>query len=224
MSKLIKRIIVAVLIVVLLLGLATLVMNLIVIGGSKPGIKSDYRNLSIRDADCIMVLGCSVKPDGTPSDMLKDRMLKGVELYKAGVAPKLLLSGDHGTQGYDEVTCMKEFAISRGVPPEDIFLDHAGFCTYDSVVRAKKVFGVKKLIIVTQEYHLYRAVYIARSYGIECEGVYSDPTWYSGQAKRDIREIFGSCKDFLTTTFRTSPKYLGDSISLEGDGRVTHGD
>ena len=222
MIKVIKRVLISLLSVILLLGLLTLVFNLIVLGVSRPGIKYDVKDITLEDPDCIMVLGCSVKPDGSPSDMLRDRVAKAVELYKEGVAPKLLLSGDHGTKGYDEVTCMKNAAVSMGVPPEDIFLDHAGFCTYDSVVRAKEVFGVKKMVIVTQEYHLFRAVYIARAYGIECEGVRTDPTWYYAQTKRDIREVFGRCKDFLATAVKVQPKYLGERISLEGDGRITH--
>lgn len=218
----IKRIFICVLSVMIFLGLLTVVFNVIVLinGGSR--ISPDA-NARLEGPDCILVLGCSVKPDGTPSDMLRDRIETGVALYKAGAAPKLLMSGDHGQDGYDEVGCMKEYAESLGVPSEDIFMDHAGFCTYDSVVRAKKVFGVSKMIIVTQKYHLYRACHIASCAGIECEGVSADLHRYMGQFKREIREVFGRCKDLLNTIFWPDPKYLGDPIDIKGDGKVTNG-
>ena len=219
----VKIVLVSLLAAVLTLGLLTLIFNVIVIANSKPLIKK-AGDVTLDKPDCILVLGCSAKPDGSPSDMLRDRLDKGIELYKAGVAPKLLMSGDHGSDTYDEVGCMKRYAESQEVPPEDIFLDHAGFCTYDSILRAKEVFGVKKLIVVTQEYHLYRAVYIASSYGLECEGVASDPTWYYGQLKRDVREVFGRCKDLLNTAFRMEPSVPGEPISLDGSGTVTHDD
>ena len=100
-----------------------------------------------QDADCILVLGCGVRPDGTPSLMLTDRLETGIALYRAGAAGKLLMSGDHGTKDYDEVKTMKNIAKENGVPSKDIFMDHAGFSTYDSVYRAKEIFCVKKVII-----------------------------------------------------------------------------
>lgn len=115
----------------------------------------------VEDVDCILVLGCLVKQGGIPSDMLHGRLRRGVELYNMAAASKLLMSGDHGTDGYDEVDAMKQFAVDEGIPSSDVFMDHAGFSTYESVYRAKEVFGAKKIIIVTQEYHLYRAIYIA---------------------------------------------------------------
>ena len=106
------------------------------------------------EIDCILVLGCGVREDGTPSHMLEDRLRRGVELYKAGVAPKLLMSGDHGRTDYDEVNTMKQYAIDAGVPSEDIFMDHAGFSTYESMHRANSIFCAEKILIVTQKYHL----------------------------------------------------------------------
>ena len=115
--------------------------------------------------DCIIVLGAGLWDD-KPSPMLKDRLEKGISLYKAGAAPKLLMSGDHGRTGYNEVQVMKQYAIDAGVPSEDIFMDHAGFSTYESMIRARDIFGVTSPIVVTQKYHLYRAVYIGKSLGI----------------------------------------------------------
>ena len=120
-----------------------------------------------QDADCILVLGCGVRPDGTPSLMLTDRLETGIALYQAGAAEKLLMSGDHGTEDYDEVNTMKRIAKENGVPSADIFMDHAGFSTYDSVYRAKEIFCAKKVIIVSQRYHLPRALYVAEKLGLE---------------------------------------------------------
>ena len=112
-------------------------------------------------ADCILVLGAGVHPDGTPSNMLEDRLLRGIELYDAGASQKLLMSGDHGRKNYDEVNVMKQFAVARGVPSEDVFMDHAGFSTYESMYRARDVFQADKVIIVTQRYHLWDSTLMA---------------------------------------------------------------
>lgn len=180
----------------------------------------------IDDVDCIIVLGCKVKSDGTPSHMLNDRLEVGTRLYFAlcenGKGTKLLMSGDHGTVEYDEVNAMKSFAIAEGVESSEIFMDHAGFSTYESIYRAKEIFGAKKIIIVTQEYHLYRALHIANALGVEAYGVSADLRSYSGQIKFSAREVLARNKDFLTAIFKPEPTYLGDSISLEGNGDVTN--
>ena len=175
------------------------------------------------DFDCILVLGCLVRNDGSPSDMLSDRLEVGVALYDGGAAPKLLMSGDHGRPDYNEVGAMKEYALERGVPSADVFMDHAGFSTYESMYRAKEIFGADKIIIVSQSYHLYRAVYIARALGIEAYGVASDQRSYRGQIVRDVREAAARTKDLFYSVFRPRPTYLGDPISLLGDGNVTEG-
>lgn len=171
--------------------------------------------------DCILVLGASVRYD-QPSHMLEDRLLTAIELYKNGAAPKLLMSGDHGSEDYDEVGVMKSFAISHGVPSEDIFMDHAGFSTYESVYRAIEIFGAKKIIIVTQKYHLYRAIYVAESLGAEVCGVDAALREYFGDLKRGVREILARNKDFFMCIFKPEPTFLGDTISLEGDGNITN--
>lgn len=176
----------------------------------------------IKDADCILVLGCRVYEDGTPSHMLEDRLRRGVELYNLGAAPKLLMSGDHGQLEYDEVGAMKQYALSQGVESCDVFMDHAGFSTYESLYRAKEIFGVEKVIIVTQGYHLHRALYIARVLGLEAYGVAADYRSYAGQLMRDFREILARNKDVLTTIFLPEPTYLGEMIPISGDGDVTN--
>ena len=177
---------------------------------------------TLSDVDCILVLGCGVRSDGSPSDMLHDRLRRSVELYDLGAAPKLLMTGDHGREHYDEVYAMKTFAVESGIASEDVFMDHAGFSTYESMYRAKEIFQAKKILIVTQEYHLYRAIYIAESLGLEAYGVSSDFRGYYGQTKREIREILARVKDFGTSLLRPKPTYLGNAIPIWGDGNVTN--
>ena len=201
--------------------LAVLGINLWVTGTVKDQILTQEQAAAL-DADCIIVFGCQVRNDGTPSHMLEDRLKRGVALYEAGAAPKLLMSGDHGTKGYDEVNTMKGYAIDAGVPTEDIFMDHAGFSTYETVYRAKEIFGAEKIILVTQEYHLYRAMYIAEAMGLEVYGVAADYRSYSGQFSRDIREVLARVKDFGMTIFWPEPTYLGEAIPISGNGELTH--
>lgn len=197
--------------------------NVYIVSRTKDQIISHDEALDLKDVDCIIVLGCYVRPDGTPSNMLHDRLNYGCELYLDDAAPKILMSGDHGRTEYDEVNNMKDFALSKDIPSEDIFMDHAGFSTYDSMYRARDIFGCKKIIIVTQEYHLYRALYVAESLGIEAYGVASDPRKYVGQWTRDIREVAARTKDFFMVTFDADPVVLGESIPISGNGNLTNG-
>ena len=170
-------------------------------------------------ADCALILGAAVHDDGTPSDMLKDRLDKGIELYNAGLVDKLLMSGDDGQVEYNEVEVMKQYALDAGVPKKDIFLDHAGFSTYESVYRAKAIFNVNSVVIVTQKYHEFRAVYIAKVLGLNVKGVPSRHVSYSGAAYREVREILARDKDFFKAILRMKPTFLGDVIDIRGDGR-----
>lgn len=176
----------------------------------------------LTDIDCIIVLGCGVDFNGRPSWMLADRLKRGIDLYKQGVAPKILMSGDHGRTYYDEVNTMKQFAINDGVPSSDIFMDHAGFSTYESMYRAKEIFEADSVIIVSQEYHLYRAIYIAERIGIKAYGISADYNVYGGEKYRETREILARCKDFFKTVFKPKPTYLGDVIPVSGDGNITN--
>lgn len=171
--------------------------------------------------DCILVLGCGVHGE-TPSHMLEDRLLQGIELYENGASGKMIMSGDHGREGYDEVNVMKNFAMERGVPSENIFMDHAGFSTYESMYRARDIFKAEKILIVTQDYHLYRAIYDARALGLEAYGVASNPRTYAGQLYRDIREILARNKDFVYGIFKPEPTYLGETIPVWGNGNATN--
>ena len=182
---------------------------------------ADANQVKLRDADCILVLGAGVRADGSPSHMLQDRLIVGVSLYRGDAAPKLLMSGDHGQEDYDEVNTMKAYAVAEGVPAEDVFMDHAGFSTYDSLIRARDVFGVKRVIIVTQEYHLYRALWLAEALGMEAVGVSADLRTYIGQSVRETREVLARCKDFVISLIKPSPTYGGEFIDIRGDGGVT---
>ena len=169
----------------------------------------------LSDVDCILILGAGIWGD-KPSLMLKDRLDKGIELYKNGVSPKIIMSGDHGREDYDEVNLMKKYAIEKGVPSEDIFMDHAGFSTYDSIYRAKEVFKVKKMVVVSQKFHLYRALYISNALDVEAYGVMAEPTKYSGQFYRELREILARDKDFVKSILKPKSTYVGESIPVSG--------
>ncbi|NLU36310.1 MAG: DUF218 domain-containing protein [Clostridiales bacterium] len=191
-------------------------------------VKNAYRNRIITpdqamelNPDCILILGARVWDTG-PGPMLADRLLQGIELYKAGVSDRLLVSGDHGTKEYDEVNAMKNYAIEHGVPSEHIFMDHAGFSTYDSMYRARDVFQVKKVIIVTQEFHLYRSLYIANKLGLDAYGVASDLRPYARQEYVEIREVLARIKDFFKVAIQPEPTYLGDPIPIDGNGDATN--
>ena len=152
---------------------------------------------SLEDVDYILILGAGLKNDGSPSDMLTDRLLTGIDLINKAEANKLLLSGDNSGSKYNEVGAMKEFVLDRGIGSDIIVLDNEGFSTYESLYRAKYEFGAEKIVIITQEYHLHRALYIAREFGIEAYGVSADIRAYRGQTYRDIREHLARCKDFF---------------------------
>jgi vancomycin permeability regulator SanA len=176
-----------------------------------------------KPAECIIVPGALVQPDGQPSLMLKDRLDVAYELYKAGAAPKILVSGDHGTVSYDEVNNMRKYLENRGVPTEDIFMDHAGFDTYDTMYRARDIFEVKSAIVVTQKYHLYRAVYLAQEMGLDIQGVACDRYHSPMQLYYDAREVAARAKAFLfAEILQPKPRYLGDTIPISGNGVATH--
>ena len=172
--------------------------------------------------DAIIVLGAYVSPEGTVSDMLRDRLDFGLALYRAGKAPKIIVSGDHGREDYDEVNAMRRYLQEREVPREDIFMDHAGFSTYDTVYRARDVFLVEKPLFVSQQYHVLRALYTAKQLGMDAHGVASDTQAYKGMGFYRLREYASRCKAFIQAELLVpQPKYLGDAIPVWGNGSVT---
>lgn len=218
----VRRVIALILVLCLLVAGGLYLVNSAVqkLGGDR--IISAQEAASLEDVDCILVLGCLVKDDGRPSDMLNDRLKRGVELYNLGAAPKLLMSGDHGREDYDEVAAMKQYAVDAGISSEDVFMDHAGFSTYESIYRAKEIFQAEKILIVSQEYHLFRALYIAEQLDVEAYGVGADYRDYVGQAGRDFRESLARIKDWINCIFKPIPTYLGDAIPIFGNGNLTN--
>ena len=217
-----KRLFVVLLCLALVCGITVLGINGYVKSSTSDQIITPEEAAELTDIDCILVLGCYVHDSGRPSDMLADRLRRGLELYQSGVAPKLLMSGDHGQKDYNEVKAMKIEAMEEGIPSEDIFMDHAGFSTYESIFRARDVFAADKIIIVTQEYHLYRALHVANALGVEAYGVAADYHTYVGQAYREMREILARNKDFVTSILKPVPTYLGEVIPVIGDGNLTN--
>lgn len=195
-------------------------INFYMIQVTKPYIiNPDESNVETQAA---LVLGARVYSDGRLSDMLEDRMVAGLKAYNNNLSDKLLVSGDHGQVEYNEVKAMRQYALDEGVPSEDIFMDHAGFSTYDSVLRASKVFNAKSLIIVTQKYHLTRALYIARKNGIEAYGIVADRYIYPKMPYFQFRESLARIKDFINVhILKPDPTYLGEMIPISGDGNVT---
>lgn len=216
-----KKIIIFGIIAILVIGLIILIINTYVKKSTEKQILKQKEYEKLKDVDCILVLGAAVWGDN-PSPMLEDRLLEGINLYNNNVSDKIIMSGDHGRTEHDEVNIMKNYAIEKSVPSENIFMDHAGFSTYESIYRAKEIFKAKKIVIVTQKYHLYRALYIANKLGIEAYGVGSDPRRYVGETNREVREILARNKDFIKCIFKPLPKYLGEAIPVSGNGDITN--
>ena len=208
---------------VLALGiLAAAGTNVVVTLSAKRYFLSNEEASQKADFDAIVVFGCGVTAAGNPTYMLRDRLETAAKLYFAGAAPKILVSGDHGRSDYDEVNVMKRYLIEKGVPSQDVFMDHAGFSSYETVVRAKEVFLCERPLLVTQRYHLYRCIFAARSVGLEAFGVCAEGPAYRGQLLREIREIAARGKECLTALFRPDPTYLGPAVPIYGDGNLTN--
>ncbi|CDA15737.1 putative uncharacterized protein [Clostridium sp. CAG:571] len=218
-----KKVLIYGIIIIAILMIIVLGINLYVKASTNKQIlgENDYTKLS--DIDCIIILGAGVWGD-KPSPILEDRLLEGIKLYQNNVSDKIIMSGDHGRESYDEVNIMKNYAIEKGIPSENIFMDHAGFSTYESIYRARDIFKAKKIVIVTQKYHLYRALYAANCLGLEAYGLGADPRQYSGATFRELREILARDKDFIKCIFKPKPTYLGDTIPVSGNGDVTNDD
>ena len=216
-----KKMIIILVIIICLAIIAIFGINFFVKATTRDQILTETEASKLEDVDCIIVLGAGIWGD-KPSPMLEDRLLQGISLYENNVSAKIIMSGDHGRKEYDEVNTMKDFAIEKGVPSEDIFMDHAGFSSYESIYRAKEIFKAEKIVIVTQEYHLYRSLYIANQLGLEAYGVGADPREYVGATYRELREILARNKDFIQCIFKPEPTYLGDTIPVNGSGDVTN--
>ena len=217
MKKIFKYLIVFIIIVAVII----FSINLYVISTTKNQIISQNKYNSLNNIDCIIVLGAGIR-NNKPSPMLEDRLNEAILLYQNGVATKIVMSGDHGREGYDEVNVMKNYAIEKGIESEDIFMDHAGFSSYESIYRLKEIFEAKKVVIVTQKYHLYRALYIANNMDLEAYGINSNPRKYVGAVYRECREVLARTKDFIQCIFKPKPTYLGETIPVSGSGDLTN--
>ena len=201
---------------------AVAIPNLVVWLGGRAPVTADPAR--VPHAQAALVLGAQVKPDGTPSDMLIDRIRAGEDLYRAGRVDKLLLSGDHSRVDYDEVGTMRRIMLADGIPARDIFTDHAGFDTWDSAQRAKRVFDVDSAVVVTQGFHMARALYEARHAGLDATGFIADRRNYGRVMPRlKARETLARVKAFGDVVTGASPKFLGAEIPITGDGRKSWG-
>lgn len=214
-KKLLRRILVIFLMSVIA---AVLFLSLINPTVQKGGEGKIYSIEDAPEKQVALVLGARVHEGGRLSDIFRDRVETAIHLYEFGKVQKILVSGDHGTAEYDEVNAAKDYLLSKGIRGEDIFLDHAGFDTYDSVYRARDIFQAESMIIVTQEYHLPRALYIADKLEVDAVGVRADLNAYRGQEGRDLREKFAVAKAWIDVTFGSKPRFLGEPIPISGDG------
>ncbi|MDR2524809.1 MAG: YdcF family protein [Oscillospiraceae bacterium] len=177
---------------------------------------------ALRDVDCILVLGSPVGSGGAIPPLLENRLRVGAALYNAQVAPVLLLSGDDGKDRSNETAAMRQYAVDAGVPSQDVYVDRAGYSTYESIYRAKQVFGARRVLIVTQGFHLPRALYIAQRLGLESWGTPSDLQDYGNASYLALREYAARCKDFVLCIFKAAPADTGERYSfLENTGDDT---
>jgi len=212
-----KNAVVLLLLFALLFAITLLSLNAAIKSVTKNKILEPHTAAQLGDIDCILVLGCHIR-----SQYLADRLTTAFGLYDMGASSKLLMTGDHGREVYDEVNYMLDKAEEHGIERKDVFTDHAGFSTYESIYRAKEIFGAKRIIIVTQEYHLYRALYLAEKLGIEAYGVSASLHGYGSQDYQDMRESLARMKDFFYALIKPEPTFLGESIPISGDAYPSH--
>ena len=218
--KVVKNIICFVLILVAVFLLSIVLINVGMVVSTAGNIKDLDTIASENDYDCAIVLGCSVRPDKTPSDMLRARLDAAFELYeKTGC--RIIVSGDHEDQYYNEVKIMKEYLVDKGIPSEKIYMDHAGYSTYDSMYRLKNIFGVNKAVVITQRYHLYRALSIAKILGIEVAGLEAEDVTSGSGTENYLREIAARPKALFDSVRRAAPRELGEKIDLNQSGDLT---
>ena len=216
-NKIFKRITATVLSLILLVGIAVAGINIYMVSSVDEYILT-MDEVGEYDFDCVMVMGAGIW--GTqPSPMLQERLDFGNEVYFTGCTDRILMTGDHAREEYDEVNIMKDCAIEAGVPADNVFMDHAGLSTYESMYRARDVFQVEKMVIVTQKYHLYRAVYDARKLGIDAYGVAADKMQYGFY--NNVREWLARVKDFIYCIVQPEPTYLGEAIPISASGSLT---
>lgn len=223
----VRRIVrIALKITAILLAIALLfvvICNIVVIASASKYILPFENAKELEDIDCIIILGAAVRDDGTLSTVLEERCDMGAELYLSGASNRILASGDHSRVDYNEVGAMKNYIADKGISADVIFTDHAGFDTYDTMYRAKEIFQAQKVIIVTQQFHISRAVFIARSLGLDAYGVASDEEHRYFNLITEVREFAARPKYVLDALFKPQPKYLGEAIPIWGEASLSDG-
>ena len=200
-----KKIFKYILIVLIVIILVPVIINFYVILSTKNRIVSGDSEL-LTDIDYIVVLGAGIW-SGKPSPMLEDRLKTGISLYNNDISNKILITGDHMNDDYDEVTVMKNYLLEHGIPEEDIITDNYVISTYDSIYRVKNVYKSNKVVIVSQRYHLYRALFLSDNLDLESYGVEANLRYYYGQWYREIREILARNKDFIKGIIKPKAVY-----------------
>lgn len=200
-----KKIFKYILIVLIVIILVPVIINFYVILSTKNRIVSGDSEL-LTDIDYIVILGAGIRR-GKPSPMLEDRLKTGISLYNNDISNKILITGDHMNDDYDEVTVMKNYLLEHGIPEEDIITDNYGISAYDSIYRVKNVYKSNKVVIVSQRYHLYRALFLSDNLDLESYGVEADLRYYYGQWYREIREILARNKDFIKGIIKPKAVY-----------------
>lgn len=195
--------------------ISILVINIGIYVVTKAYIYNDATKAS--GAEVALIPGAAILQGGTLSPIFMDRANSAITLYEAKKVSKILVSGDNSTVSHNEVNPVRLYLLSKGIPDQDIFLDHAGFDTYSTMYRARAIFGVSSVLITSQSFHLPRAVFIARRLGLQAYGVNADVGTMLFQ--NYLREVFANEKAVFDLLFHTKPKYLGDTIPIMGDGR-----
>lgn len=203
-----KKVMIIIGVLLIIAILIPFVINYYVKASTKSKIKENIAEAE--EVEAIVILGCEVREDGTLSFMLRDRLNKGIEVYQKQINCKVIVSGDNRNDSNHEVDVMKQYMVQHGVSEEDIVMDNAGFSTYDSMYRMKHTFDISKCIVITQKYHLYRAIYIGNQLGMDTYGVASTGDNYAGQMWRDIREFLARNKDFVKCIFKPESTIVGD--------------
>ena len=203
--------------------LTVLVCNGVVIFSADKYVLDFSEAEKLENVDCIIVLGAGVNSDGSMSFVLTQRVKAGAELYKKGISPRLLVSGDHSREDYNEVGAMKNYMTENGIPASAVFTDHAGFDTYDTMYRARDVFKAKKVLIVTQDFHISRAVFIARSLGLDAYGCPCDGKGNFSSLNNELREIAARTKYAFIAITKPLPKYVGEAIPIWGEASASDG-
>ncbi len=207
-----KKIFKYIIIVLIVIMLVPIIINFYVILSTKnKAVSSDSKLLT--DIDYIVILGAGIRR-GKPSPMLEDRLKIGISLYNEGISKKILITGDHEKEDYDEVTVMKNYLLEQGIPEGDIVLDNYGISTYDSIYRVKNVYKANKVVIVSQRYHLYRALLLSNNLNLESYGVEANLRYYYGQGYREIREILARNKDFIKGIIKPKAAYTAFNYNL----------